>query len=53
MKKFNGLSVGDKVTYSGYEGTIVALCEWSHSMVEVRLRSGVTCVSACHCIPVK
>lgn len=44
--RFNGLEVGQKVTTSGYAGTVVRLCEWSHAMVEVRLVSGVVCVDA-------
>jgi hypothetical protein len=43
--------VGQKVTTSGYVGTITAVCEWSRGqggvMVEVRLASGLVCVS-CH-----
>lgn len=36
--------VGDKVICNGYTGTITRLCEWSNSMVEVRLNSGLVCV---------
>lgn len=43
---FNGLKVGQPVTTSGFAGTVVRLCEWSTSMVEVRLASGVCCVDA-------
>jgi hypothetical protein len=41
--------VGQKVTTSGYAGTVTAICEWSRSetdvMVEVRLARGTCCVS--------
>lgn len=46
MKKFNGLNVGDAVMCNGYAGTVTRLCEWSNSMVEVRLGSGTVCVDA-------
>lgn len=36
--------VGEKVTCNGYPGTIVAVCDWSDSLVEVRLKSGEVCV---------
>lgn len=43
---FNGLTVGQPVTTSGFAGTVIRLCEWSNSMVEVRLARGVFCVDA-------
>ena len=36
--------VGQHVTCSGYQGTITRVCEWSNSMVEVRLERGTVCV---------
>ncbi len=36
--------VGQKVIANGYPGTITRVCEWSDSMVEVRLASGTVCV---------
>ena len=48
--KFNGLKVGDKVIANGYEGTVVALCDWSDGrLVEVRLPGGIVCVSSHEC----
>jgi len=44
--RFNGLKVGDRVQANGYPGTVVRLCEWSYSMVEVMLASGGVCVPA-------
>lgn len=52
--------VGQKVTTSGYAGTITRLCDWSEAiadgrhgmMVEIRLASGTTCVSYHNAIPV-
>ena len=45
------VKIGDHVTTSGYPGVVVEVCEWSRTesdvMVEVRLDSGVTCVT-CH-----
>lgn len=47
MSKYNGFSVGDAVICSGgYAGTVIRLCEWSDSMIEVRLSSGVVCIDA-------
>lgn len=46
MKEFNGLKVGDRVIKDGYSGTVVKLCEWRESMVEVRLARGLVCVPA-------
>lgn len=37
---------GDRVTYSGFAGTVVKFCDWSASMYEVRLASGLVCVPA-------
>ncbi len=39
--------VGDKVLYTSakYEGVIVDMVNWCTGSVEIRLRSGVTCVS--------
>lgn len=56
MKKFHGFRVGDTVICNGYEGKVVALCEWSLSpsgegMVEVRVPGGVTCTSSAGLIP--
>lgn len=48
MERFSSLKVGDKVTCSGYTGTVVELCLWTHSMVEVRLKSGTVCVDSSH-----
>jgi hypothetical protein len=36
--------VGMRVIANGYPGTIARVCEWSDSMVEVRLASGLVCV---------
>jgi len=36
--------VGQKVTCNGYQGTITRVCEWSQSMVEVRMDRGLVCV---------
>jgi hypothetical protein len=36
--------VGQHVIANGYRGTITRVCEWSDSMVEVRLASGTVCV---------
>ena len=36
--------VGQKVMCNGYAGTISKICDWSPSMVEVRLARGVVCV---------
>lgn len=47
METLHDFKVGDKVTANGYPGTIVALCEWSDSMVEVRLASGTVCIDGC------
>lgn len=44
--KFNGLNVGDQVVANGYPGTVTRLCEFSNSMVEVRLKSCTTCLDA-------
>jgi len=46
-EKYNGLKVGDKVTANGgYPGTVTRLCEWSDSMIEVRLPGGLVCIDA-------
>jgi hypothetical protein len=37
-------AIGQRVVANGYAGTITRVCEWSDSMVEVRLPSGVVCV---------
>ena len=43
------VKLGQKVTTSGFAGTITKICEWSRTdrevMVEVRLASGTVCVS--------
>lgn len=36
--------VGQHVVANGFPGTITQLCEWSDSMVEVRLERGTICV---------
>lgn len=36
--------VGQHVVANGYSGTITKVCDWSDSLVEVRLASGVVCV---------
>jgi len=41
--KYNGLKVGDKVKANGYNGKVIRLCEWSDSLVEVRLSGGTIC----------
>ena len=41
MKK----EIGQRVWCNGYEGTIVAICEWAPTMVEVELARGIVCVS--------
>ena len=47
----NEIKVGQKVATSGFTGTVTAICEWSRQgdevMVEVRLKSGLVCVSCC------
>lgn len=43
------LRVGQKVTTSGYAGTIVR--QYSAGMFEVRLASGLVCVSAADILP--
>lgn len=37
--------VGTRVTYSGYEGTIIEVHAWAPTMVTVRLKSGPVCVT--------
>jgi hypothetical protein len=46
--------VGMAVVANGYPGTITSVCEWSESMVEVRLASGTVCVdfNGIDCYPV-
>lgn len=44
MSKYNGLKVGDKVIANGYEGKVTKLCDWSESLVEIRLSRGEICV---------
>lgn len=52
------VKVGQKVTTSGFPGTITRICEWSLSreadevMVEVRLASGLVCVTCRDVVPV-
>ena len=47
MTKTNGIvSVGDRVTCNGYPGTVTRICDFSNSMVEVRVPGGTTCVDA-------
>jgi hypothetical protein len=36
--------VGQHVIANGFPGTITRVCEWSDSMVDVRLASGTVCV---------
>lgn len=36
--------VGLAVIANGYPGTITRVCEWSNSLVEVRLAAGTVCV---------
>jgi hypothetical protein len=43
---FNNLKVGDLVLCNGYQGSVTALCQWSDSMIEVRLGSGLVCVDS-------
>jgi len=43
--------VGQRVSYSGYPGTITHVCEWTTGMVEVRLARGTTCVDFAELIP--
>ncbi len=50
-EKYNGLKVGQRVTTSGYQGTVTRLCEWSDWLVEVRLERGTCCIDAKDCIP--
>lgn len=42
--------IGDKVTTSGYPGTVVR--HYSGAMYEVRLARGVVCVDACDIEPI-
>lgn len=52
MTKTNGIvSVGDSVTCNGYPGTVTRICEFSNSMVEVRVPGGTTCVDAYELTP--
>ena len=45
MKYKHNLKVGDKVIVHGqYEGRVLDVLDWSDSLVNVRLDSGVTCV---------
>ena len=37
-------AVGTRVICNGYPGTVYRICEWSDSMVEVRLVAGLVCV---------
>lgn len=39
------IKVGTKVVKDGYPGTVVRMCEWNTDLVEVRLASGLCCVS--------
>ena len=43
--------VGQRVTCNGCPGTITRVCEWSNSMVEVRLERGITCVDFKELLP--
>jgi hypothetical protein len=43
--------VGQRVLCNGYSGTITRVCEWSDSMVEVRLERGTTCVDFKELLP--
>jgi len=43
--------VGQRVICNGYPGTITRVCEWSDSMVEVRLDRGTTCVDFKELLP--
>ena len=45
-KKYAGLRVGEHVICNGYPGTVTRLCEFSDSMIEVRVPGGVVCVDA-------
>lgn len=51
----NEVRIGQKVTTSGFAGTITRICEWSRNqdevMVEVRLARGTTCVSCREVVP--
>lgn len=51
----NEIKVGQKVTTSGFPGTVMRICEWSRTatgvMVEVRVPGGLTCVSCRDCLP--
>ena len=54
----HSFKVGDKVTTSNYPGIIVRTSDsagsaWMGNMVEVRLSSGVCCVSASDCKAVR
>ena len=44
--------VGQRVICNGYPGTITRVCEWSDSMVEVRISRGTTCVDFKELLPV-
>ena len=44
MAKYSGLKIGQRVMCNGYEGTVTRLCEWSDTMIEVRLARGGVCV---------
>lgn len=46
--------IGLRVWCNGYIGTVTRICEWSNSMVEVRLASGLVCVDyndVANCLP--
>lgn len=49
--KYSGLTIGQHVLCNGYEGTVTRLCEWSDSLIEVRLRSGLVCVDSKEVLP--
>jgi len=49
-ERFNGLKEGDKVLCEGFEGRVMRLCEWTNSMVDVRIPSGFCCVDATYLV---
>jgi len=44
MTNTSEIKVGTKVMKSGYEGTVIRVCEWDTDLVEVRLARGTVCV---------
>lgn len=50
-KNTSKFKVGDKVTYSGFDFTVIEVCAWANSMICIRSKSGVACVDWHDCLP--